>query len=200
MEGHAILVAAAERVSSNDPELAVELLAEAVDACFYSGDVATMVHTARRAMDLLPAAASNRTRFLAGTANGMTLVFAGDPRGGIDSIREAVGLAEGDDALRGETRLLSWLAMGPLWLRETGSSRALVEGAIDTARGQAALGILPWLLSRVARDHAASEDWPSGAVEYDEAIRLARETGQRTELASALAGLRLAGGAPGARA
>jgi DNA-binding CsgD family transcriptional regulator len=189
MEGHAILVAAAERVSSTDPELAVELLAEAVEACFYSGDVATMVRTARRVMELLPADASNRTRFLADMANGMTLVFAGDPRGGIDAIRAAVGLAEGDEVLRSETRLLSWLVMGPLWLREAGSGRALVEGAIDTARAQAALGIIPGLLNRVARDHAASEDWASGAVEYDESIRLARETGQRTELATALAGL-----------
>ena len=189
MEGHAILVAAAESVSATDPELAVTLLAEAVDACFYAGDVATMVRTGRRAMELLPPDASTRTRFLAGTAYGMTLIFAGDPRSGIDSIRTAVGLAEEDKALRGETRLLSWLVMGPLWLRETGGGRAMIEEAIETARAQAALGILPWLLTRVARDHAASEDWASGAIEYDEAVRLARETGQQSELAVALAGL-----------
>jgi DNA-binding CsgD family transcriptional regulator len=189
MEGHAILVAAAERVASTNPELAVSLLAEAVEACFYSGDVATMERTARRAMDLLPAEASTRTRFLAATAYGMTLVLAGDPRGGIDSLRTAVRLAENDKALRGDPRLLSWLVMGPLWLRETGSGRTMIEEAIETARSQAALGILPWLLSRVARDHAASDDWASGAVEYDESVRLARESGQRSELASALAGL-----------
>jgi len=189
MEGHAILVAAAESVASTRPDVAVSLLAEAAEACFYAGDVATMLRSARRAMTLMPADASNRTRFLAGMANGMALVFGGDPRGGIDSIRSAVGLAEQDKALREETRLLSWLVMGPLWLREAGGGRALVEEAIETARAQAALGILPWLLSRVARDHAAGDDWASAAVEYDEAIRLARETEQRTELAGALAGL-----------
>jgi DNA-binding CsgD family transcriptional regulator len=189
MEGHAILVAAAERVASTEPELAVSMLTEAVDACFYAGEVATMVHTADRAISLLPAQASNRTRFLAATAHGMALVFAGDPRGGIDSFRSAVVLAEHDKTLREETRLLSWLVMAPLWIRETGSGRELVEGAIETARAQAALGILPGLLSRVARDHAAGDDWASAAVEYDEAIRFGRETGQRTELAGALAGL-----------
>lgn len=189
MEGHAILVAAAESVASTDPERAVSILAEAVEACFYSGDVATMVRTAQRTMDLLPSDASARTRFLAGTAYGMTLVFAGDPRRGIDSIRGAVALAEADTALREDPRLLSWVAMGPLWLRETEGGRALVEGAIDTARSQAALGILPWLLSRVARDHAVSEDWASGSVEFDEAVKLSRETGQRSELGVALAGL-----------
>jgi len=189
MEGHTILVATAGQALSTDPEQAVSMLAEAVEACFYAGDVRTMVRTADQAMHLLPAEASSRTRFLAAMAHGMALVFAGDPRRGIDSIRSAVALAEHDRPLREEARLLSWLVMGPLWIRETGGGRALVEEAIETARAQAALGILPWLLSRVARDHAAGDNWVSAAVEYDEAIRLGRETGQRTELAGALAGI-----------
>jgi len=189
MEGQAILAAAAERVASANPEAAVSMLAEAVEACFYAGDVATMLRSAQRVTELLPTAASNRTRFLAAMANGMALVFAGEPLAGIDSIRSAVALAEGDRALRGEARLLPWLVMGPLWLRETGGGRALVDEAIETARAKAALGILPHLLNRVARDHAASDDWASAAVQYDEAIRLGRETGQRTELGAALAGL-----------
>ena len=118
-------------------------------------------------MEPLPAHASNRTRFLAATANGMTLVFAGDPRGGIESIRAAVRLAEHDKGLRARRQFLSLLVMGPLWIRETGSGRD-VEEAIETARAQAALGILPGLLTRVARDHAGSDDWATGAVEYDE--------------------------------
>jgi DNA-binding CsgD family transcriptional regulator len=189
MEGHAILVAAAERAAATDPEMAIGMLAEAVDACFFAGDVGEMVRTAARARELLPADASTRTRFLAAMAGGMALVFAGDGRNGIESIRAAVALAEGSAALRKDTRLLSWLVMGPLWLREAGPGRALVDEAIDTARTQAALGILPWLLNRVARDHAAADAWGGATVEWDEAIRLARETGQHTELAAALAGL-----------
>src|SRR5580704_2599679 len=76
MEGHAILVAAAERVASTEPELAIAMLADAVDACFYAGDVGTMIRTADRAMSLLTPTASTRTRFLALTAHGMALVFA----------------------------------------------------------------------------------------------------------------------------
>ena len=189
MEGCAILIAAAGRVASVNPELAISMLAEAVEACFYSGDVATMIRSADTAVSLVPADASNRTRFLAAIAQGMALVFAGNPRDGIDSIRSAVALAEQDKVMRSEARLLSWVVMGPLWLRETGGGRGLVEEAIETARAQAALGVLPWLLSRVARDHAASDEWANAAVEYDEAIRLARETGQRSELAGALAGI-----------
>jgi len=189
MEGHAILVSAAERAATTNPEVAVAMLAEAVEACFYAGDVAAMLRSAERAAQLLTADASSRSRFLAAIANGMAQVFGGEPPAGIDSFRLAVGLAEQDKALRGEARLLSFLVTGPLWLRETGGGRALVEEAIETARTQAALGILPWLLNRVARDHAGGDEWASASVEYDEAIRLSRETGQRTELASALAGL-----------
>src|SRR4029077_5919977 len=80
MEGHAILVAAAERVASTEPELAIAMLADAVAACFYAVAVGTMIRTADRAMSPLTPTASTRTRFLAAMAHGMALVFADDPR------------------------------------------------------------------------------------------------------------------------
>jgi DNA-binding CsgD family transcriptional regulator len=97
-------------------------------------------------------------------------------------------LLEQDESLRHDTDLLPWVVIVPLFLRESSSARWLVDEAIETARARAALGILPWLLNRVARDHAAAEQWSRATVEYDEAVRLAHETGQRTELGAALAG------------
>ena len=97
-------------------------------------------------------------------------------------------LLEQDDGLRDDTDLLPWVVIVPLFLRESGWARSVVDEAIDTARARAALGILPWLLNRVARDHAAADQWSRATVEYDEAVRLAHETGQRTELGAALAG------------
>jgi DNA-binding CsgD family transcriptional regulator len=189
MEGHAILVGAAERVARADVEVAISMLAEAVDATFFAGDVAAMARTAQRVDELLPADASTRSRFLAAMVRGMARVFTGDAQNGIASLRSAVRLAEQRDELRNDPRLLSWLVMGPLWLREADSGRALVEQAVEAARAQAALGILPWLLNRVARDHAMADAVAVAAVEYDEALRLARETGQDTETAAALAGI-----------
>jgi DNA-binding CsgD family transcriptional regulator len=189
MEGYAILVAAAERAAQAQPEVAIDILAEAVDATFFAADVVEMSRAAQRAAALLPEDASMRARFLVAITGGMALVFAGDAKNGIASIRDAVALAEQCEELRGDPRLLMWLVTGPLWLREVDSGRALVEQAIDVARAHAALGILPWLLNRVARDHAAGDRLAEAAVEYDEAIRLARESGQHTELAAALAGL-----------
>ena len=189
MEGHAILVAAAERAAERNPEQAVTMLAEAVDACFYAGDAGEMDRAARRAEQLLPERASTRARFLTAMARGMALVFGGQAQAGIGSIRDGVALAEHCEELRRDPPLLPWLVMGSLWLRDVDAGRALVEAAIENARAEAALAVLPWLLDRIARSHAATDSWARARVEYDEAMQLARETGQRTELAAALAGL-----------
>ncbi len=188
-EGYAILVTAAERSAATVPELAVELFADAVDACFYAGDAAGMLLTAQALTALVTADASARARFLACASMGMALVFTGDARAGIELFRSASVLIAEDEGLREDTRLLPWVVAVPLWLREFGSVRDLVDEMIETARARVALGILPWLLNRVGRDHAAAEEWGRATVEYDEAARLARETGQQTELAAALAGM-----------
>jgi DNA-binding CsgD family transcriptional regulator len=188
MQGHAILIAAAELAAETDPDLAVTILAEAADACFFAGDAREMQRSAERARALLRANASTRARFLASITEGMASIFVGAGKGGVEAIREAVSLAERSERLREDEQLLPWLVMGPLWLRETEAGRALVEAAIDSARAEAALSVLPWLLNRIARSHAATDSWTAADVEYAEATQLALETGQRTELAAALAG------------
>jgi DNA-binding CsgD family transcriptional regulator len=188
MEGYTILAAAADRVATTAPDLAIGLLADSVDAGFYAGDVGAMLGSAQRMTELLSPASSTRSRFLAAAATGMASVLTRDARVGIESMRTAMALLEQDEGLRLHTDLLPWVVIAPLFLRESGSARSLVEEAIDTARARAALGILPWLLNRVARDHAAAVEWGRAIVEYDEAVRLAHETGQRTELGAALAG------------
>src|SRR5437773_12139418 len=87
---------------------------------------------------------------LALAAGGMALVFGGEGERGIEAFRGALELAEDSEELRTDPRLLSFLVMGPLWLRESESGRALVETTVETARAQAALGVLPSLLDRVA--------------------------------------------------
>lgn len=187
--GYTILVTAAERIAATMPELAVDLLADAVDACFYGGDAAGMLLTAQALTALVTPEASAKARFLALASMGMALVFTGEARAGIESFRSASVIIEQEEGVREDTRLLPWVVAVPLWLRESGPLRDLVDEVIETARARVALGILPWLLNRVGRDHAAAEDWSRAHVEYDEAARLARETGQQTEVAAALASM-----------
>lgn len=81
-----------------------------------------------------------------------------------------------------------WALMGPMFLREAGEGRAAMAEAIRTVRTVVAVGILPFLLTLIARDHAASDGWADAEAGYAEAIRLAQETGHDNDRALAHAG------------
>ena len=186
MRGHAILTDAAGRTTG---ERAVGMLAEATVACFYAGKPAEMLAVAKRAWASLPEAASTRTRFLATTAFGMAHVLGGDAGAGADAIQQAIALADSAPELRDDVRLLQWLAVAPIFLREAETGRELLERALDAARAHAALGALPFVLALVARDQATTDRLAVAEATYREAIRLARESDQRTGLVQGLAGL-----------
>ena len=186
MSGHAILTAAADRA---DPELAVTMLAEAASACFFAGKPAEMLAAAERARASLPASPSARARFLAAMAVGMARILGSDAAAGADALHEATTLAENSAEVRDDLRLLPWLAVAPLFLRESGTGRSLLEHALQTARAHAAVGVLPFALNLIARDQATSDRWAVAEATYQEAIALARESGQQTQLAFGLAGL-----------
>ncbi len=128
-------------------------------------------------------------RLLRADRAGMALIFSGDGDRGAPAIRAAVEVLEGSDELRDDPRLLAWAAMGPLWLREANIGRALAGRALAVARRQSAVGVLPFVLTHVALDQAATDRWAEAQAGFREAIDLARETGQRTELAASLARL-----------
>jgi DNA-binding NarL/FixJ family response regulator len=186
MRGHAILTAAAEQA---DPERAVTMLAEAASACFYAGNPAEMLAVAERARAALPGSASVRTRFMVAMAVGMARILGGDAAAGAESVHQATVLAESSAGLREDLRLTPWLALAPLILREADAGRSLLEPVLRTARARAAVGALPFMLNLIARDQATTDRWAIAGATYQEAIGLARESGQQTELAFGLAGL-----------
>jgi len=189
MDGYPLIVGAAEQIADTDPELAVVMLAHAVQGCFYTGDTPAMIEAAERAAALAETQDSRRATFFAAMAQGMALVADGQGEAGAASARRAVAILEQSDELHDEPGLLAWAALGPLWLREAKAGRGLIDGALERVRAQAALGALPSLLHLLARDQATTDQWAAAETSYDEAVRLGRETGQRVELAAALAGL-----------
>jgi DNA-binding CsgD family transcriptional regulator len=182
--GEALLVEAAERA---EPGTAVVMLAEAVAGAFYAADGRLMQECGRRVAALAAADGGTRAAFFGRMASGMALVMTGDGERGAESIREAVGMMERSDELRTDPRLLAFVSMGPLWLRETSVGRALVDRAVAAARAQAAVGVLPHLLTHLAIQDATSDRWVEAQAGFDEAIALARETGQWVVLSGALA-------------
>jgi DNA-binding CsgD family transcriptional regulator len=183
MEGFRLLLAAAERA---DPEDAVFMLAEAADACLYSGATAEMLDATAKAAALVDGGARGVAPFYAAVARGAALVLAG--RDGAPELRRGIALYEAND-LGDDPRTLVWAAIAPIFLRETEAGRELIDRTIAKAREHAAVGILPHLLNRLARDESMTDRWSAAQADFHEAIRLARETGQRTELAAALGGL-----------
>ncbi|HTZ29881.1 MAG TPA: AAA family ATPase [Streptosporangiaceae bacterium] len=186
MRGYTILTAAAAGAS---PEQAVAMLAEAAAAWFYAGDPAQMLAVAERAQACLPASPSVQARFLAGMALGMARILGGHAAAGAEALHEAVTLAENSAEVRDDLRLLPWLAFAPMFLRETGTGRSLLEHSLQAARACAAVGVLPFALNLIARDRATTDRWAVAEAIYQEAIGLARESGQQTPLVFGLAGL-----------
>jgi DNA-binding CsgD family transcriptional regulator len=188
-EAHDLIVAAAESIAERQPALAVRMLADAVDSCFPSGDSARMLAAAGRAVELAAKLPDGRSSFFAAVAHGMALVFAGRGAEGADAFRRSVAIAETYAGLRNDPETATLLAMGPLYLRETDVGSDLVDSALEIARAHAAIGVLPRLLHRVARDDAGADRWSVAQARYTESLALARETRQETEIAGALSGL-----------
>lgn len=177
-----LLAAAAE---CDDEAVATGLLADAVNACFRLCDTASALQAAEDIDRLLPAVERPGPRIIGLMASGVAKILAG--HGGTDQIREAVALAPSEELDRDHRRQV-WMAIAPLFLRESDTGRALLQQAMLERRDQVALGALPGLLFVLARDDATTDRWADAATSYDEGIRLARETGQTSELAMNLAG------------
>jgi DNA-binding CsgD family transcriptional regulator len=180
-----LLAAAAEAAAT--PDDATVALADAVHATYYLGDARTASVLAGRLDALRPRVSQPRARVLGLMATGMARTLAGE--GGADDIRAAVPLLESDPELSHDPRRLSWLLLAPLFLRDS-TSGVRLRALVDQVRGSAGVGALPAVLFHVARDEATTgASWARAEADYAEAIRLATETGQATELAMSLAGL-----------
>jgi DNA-binding CsgD family transcriptional regulator len=183
-ESRDILRAAA--AAAPDADYRVVLLADAISVCFYLADATAGLELATEVEALLGEVTSPRSRGLGQIAAGVARILANE--GGADQIRAAVEVLTASGQLRDDPRRLPWLMLGPMFLRETDTGDEL-RRVVQDARAEAAVGALPSLLFHVARDDATTNQWVRAEATYDEAVRLARETGQDTELAMCLAGL-----------
>ena len=192
-EARDILLAAASDAEDTAPDQALVMYADAVNVCFYLLDGASAASAADRVERLLDQSASDldpprvlgRPAAIASIAVGMARVIAGE--GGAERIRAGVaGLAEaGHDSGVVQS---AWEVIGPLYLRESGAGRESIARAVDQRRAAADIGTLPRLLHHLARDDATTDRWSRASAGYGEAVALAREFGQTTELGASLAG------------
>lgn len=186
-EARSVLLDAADQVAADEPGEALLLYAEAIDVCFHLLDAPGGAAVADQVERLLATSAGVPAvpAAIASIAVGMARTLEGESgaeqlRFGVDSLARHP---------RDERRARSaWEALGPLYLREVGAGEG-IEAALAERRRASALAELPHLLFHLARDDAAGERWQRAEAAYGEAIGLARECGQSTELALNLAGL-----------
>ncbi|HYN29417.1 MAG TPA: AAA family ATPase [Dermatophilaceae bacterium] len=189
-EARDLLLAAADAATAStaDVDEVVLVLAEAVYTCFYLADGPGTERALERLDAVVGRSRAARARVVGALAGGMGRVLVGRGVEGVTLVRRAV-----HDMDRGEMstdpRWLPWLLLGPIWLREAGEARGLLEGVVDEARARAAVGTLPFLLFHAARDDATTDRWQAAEAGFREAVDLAAESGQRTDEGISLAGL-----------
>lgn len=190
-QAYAELVGSAEQAAGDAVGEALVLYAEAIEVCYYLLDVPGSAAVADRVEALLSdpvasAACGPRAEAIASISLGVARTLAGGS--GVEHLRRGIALLA--DLPIDEPRARSaWELVGPLYLREDGAGRELVQRAVTERREAAAIGDLPHLLFHLARDDATGDRWSRAEAAYGEAVALARENGQATELAANLAGL-----------
>lgn len=186
----ALLLEAGQSAAADDPDWATMLLAELVYTNFYLGQAATIRSVVAELDKLVGRQTTPRARRTGDLASGMGMILDGDAEEGVLRLRRAVvdAALDGDPDID-DAEWLTWLVRGHLWLRETGVSRSLLDTVVTRIRYRAAIGSLPHVLFHLARDDATTDRWAAAEANYREGITLAEETGQRTELGGALAGM-----------
>ncbi|MDE3129858.1 MAG: hypothetical protein KGL16_01790, partial [Acidobacteriota bacterium] len=215
MRGHAMLVAAAEFAVAELGAAAdaITMFGDAAIACFLACQTDALTVIARRVEAILPLTSDPGAHIRAATITGVERILSGDAAAGARSLHEALALTETlaftDTVTLGETTaavntatpvaaepprlgdlsLLTWIAFGPLFLRESEAGRAQLAAVLGFTRERAAIGELPFVLALCARDQATTSRWRLAEATYREAIALGRESEQRTCLTFALSGL-----------
>ncbi|GEL98775.1 transcriptional regulator [Cellulomonas terrae] len=177
-----IYLAAGTQAADDDPDTAVMLLAESILASQFAGDVDTAEVAARLIAGLDPRTAS--ARWVGAMAISVADILAG--AGGPDLLRSA---SADVDTFLDDPQLAPWLVVAPLYLRESAVGRENIPTVVAHSRRRSDIGGLPILLFYVARDQATTDRWDDAVAGYTEAIQLAREAGQATDVTACLAGL-----------
>ncbi len=182
-----ILVAGADALAASNPDAALILASDAVDVCFFLADARTAATLVETIESLLPRSTTARSQALGTMASGIGLVLTG--ASGTERLRRAAADMERSAVVEDDPFRAAWLMFGPLFLRDSTTHSEQLRQAVEQKRATASIVALPYMLFKLARDDATTDRWDDADIAYEESIRLARDTGQITDLAMSLAGL-----------
>ncbi len=159
------------------------MLADAVIPCLRSGRPEDALELGRRAQRLAEGA-DRGTRIRSSLMLGTALVFTGGFEAGRELVSAAADLAESHPDLSGELR--AYVGRGLRLAGYHDRALAVLEELVATARAEGSLGLLPYALARLGDLELERGRWTTAGGLLDEAIRLARETGQGADEGLAL--------------
>jgi DNA-binding CsgD family transcriptional regulator/tetratricopeptide (TPR) repeat protein len=174
--GHALdhLLEAAALFERDEPEVAVALLADAVEAAELVGEHRRALDAATRADAL--ATRDGPTRFVAEVALGQALRLGDRRADAPPHLERALALLAKSGELQASMRALSRGAHAAGSLGRIPQGRLLARRAIELARDQGALGPLAHALAASSALMAASGRWREGCAQASEGLDLARES------------------------
>ncbi|HEY0832251.1 MAG TPA: AAA family ATPase [Candidatus Dormibacteraeota bacterium] len=189
LEGYRTLVAAAEAIEPRERLKAIRILADAAISTFGAGNPHEMVAAAHHAVELLRPDDPPDAGIFAHVAYGALAILAGLGDEGPRHLHESVPLFQRlpDDST--DPLVVMCAGVTGLWLREAEAGRDLLDRALVQARDRAPTAALPMVLFFLGRDAFATNRWPLARALYEDSMRVAQETAQRTWLAGPVSGL-----------
>ncbi len=168
------LMEGADRLGSEDPAGAIDLLADAVEGAELRGEPRRALDAAARAGAIAPP--DGPARFAAEVALGQAHRLAGpwpEARGHLEA---ALGLLAGSVGLQASIRSLVRGARAARWLGRIPEGRELADRGIELARAEGAFGPLAHALEASSGFAARTGRWPEAYARASEGLELARES------------------------
>ena len=189
LDGYRTLVAAAKATEPHDRLKAIRILADAAISSYGAGKPGEMLAAAQRALELLRPGDPPDAGIYARVPYGALAILAGRGEDGPKQLHEALSLFHQLPEEMTDPLILTCAGVTGLWLREAEAGRDLIERVLVQARDRVPTAALPLVLFVLGRDAFATNRWSLARADYEDAIRVGRETTQLTVVSSAISGL-----------
>lgn len=172
---HELFETAAARIEAIDPDRAATMLAESSLGAYLAGRVGSSVEAAGRARELTHTQGGN-AELVSELVLGTVSYVGGEVQEGFRGLARAADIAEGRRGSRPDAEYVVFAAVALVLASEYGRARSLIAHAVDEARVEGALGVLPFALYASSLLDVRTGRFTTAFASASEAVRLAADT------------------------
>ncbi|UGY92420.1 helix-turn-helix transcriptional regulator [Streptomyces gobiensis] len=173
LHAYVALMSAVDRLTGEDPTLALTALMRAAESATYAGDRARFAVACRRLAGLRGVEGAYAD-LIRSYLHGVERAAAGSMKEALASLRAVLNLATGAD----DPPTLIWAATVALMAGDDTCAHALAARALGHARAKGAVATAPQALELVVYSELWTGRFPLAGANAAEGLRLATETGQ----------------------